>query len=69
LSANSISFATDTPSLVIVGAPKLFSKTALRPLGPNVTLTALAKMFTPETMRVRASVPNFTSFAAIFESY
>ena len=47
LSLSSISFATDTPSLVTVGAPKLFSSTTLRPLGPRVTLTALARMLTP----------------------
>ena len=46
-SLSSISFATETPSLVIVGAPKLRSSTTLRPLGPRVTLTALASTFTP----------------------
>src|SRR5882762_606133 len=65
LSFSSISFATDTPSLVMVGAPKLFSSTALRPLGPNVALTALARTFTPLNMRWRASSLNRTSLAAI----
>ena len=65
LSLSSISLATDTPSLVIVGAPKLFSSTALRPLGPSVTFTALARMFTPLTMRLRASSLKRTSFAAM----
>ena len=65
LSFSSISLATDTPSLVTVGAPKLRSSTTLRPLGPKVVLTALARMFTPSTMRVRASEPNTTSLAAI----
>ena len=51
LSLSSISFATETPSLVTVGAPKLRSSTTLRPLGPSVILTALARMFTPSTMR------------------
>ena len=51
LSFSSISLATDTPSLVMVGAPKLFSSTALRPLGPRVALTALARMLTPLNMR------------------
>ena len=51
LSLSSISLATDTPSLVTVGAPKQRSSTTLRPLGPSVTLTALARMFTPSTMR------------------
>jgi hypothetical protein len=64
-SASSISFATDTPSLVIVGAPKLFSSTTLRPFGPRVTLTALARVFTPLSMRARASSPKRTSLAAI----
>ena len=41
-SSSSISFAIDTPSFVIVGAPHFFSRTTLRPLGPNVILTALA---------------------------
>ena len=35
LSSSSISLATVTPSLVTVGAPKLFSSTTLRPLGPK----------------------------------
>ena len=38
LSASSISLATVTPSLVMRGAPKLFSMTTLRPFGPSVTL-------------------------------
>ncbi len=65
LSFSSISLATDTPSLVTVGAPKERSSTTLRPLGPRVTFTALARMFTPSTMRARASPPKTTSFAAI----
>ncbi len=67
LSSSSISLATDTPSLVTVGAPKALSSTTLRPLGPRVTLTALARIFTPFTMRARASSPNLTSFADIAE--
>ena len=66
LSSNSISFATDTPSLVIVGPPNDLSNTTLRPLGPNVTFTASASMFTPLSIFARASLPNNTSFAAIF---
>ena len=54
-SASSISLATVTPSLVERGAPKDFSMTTLRPLGPSVTLTALARMLTPRSMRSRAS--------------
>ena len=68
LSLSSISFATDTPSLVMVGAPKDFSSTTLRPLGPSVTFTASARMLTPRSMRVRAESPNNTSFAAMFVS-
>src|SRR5579863_3233151 len=68
LSLSSISFATDTPSFVTVGAPKLFSSTALRPLGPRVALTALARTFTPLNMRWRASSLKRTSFAAIVVS-
>src|SRR5512135_3499130 len=65
LSLSSISFATLTPSLVTVGAPKLFSSTALRPFGPRVTLTAFARMLTPRSIRARASSLKRTSFAAI----
>ena len=46
-SSNSISFATDTPSLVTVGAPKDLSNTTLRPRGPIVTSTASANALTP----------------------
>ena len=65
LSASSISLATVTPSLVERGAPKLFSITTLRPLGPSVTFTASARMSTPRSIRSRASAPNFTSLAAM----
>ena len=65
LSSSSISLATDTPSLVTVGAPKLFSSTTLRPFGPRVTFTALARMLTPADIRARESSLNRTSFAAI----
>ena len=47
LSSNSISLATVTPSLVTVGEPKLFSMMTLRPFGPSVTRTALARPSTP----------------------
>ena len=68
LSASSISLATVTPSLVMRGAPKLLSRTTLRPFGPSVTLTALARMSTPRSMRSRASALKRTSLAAIFYS-
>ena len=56
LFSSSISLATVTPSLVIVGAPKLFSSTTLRPFGPSVTLTAFASV----------SIPPRMSFLALF---
>ena len=55
LSASSISLATVTPSLVMRGAPNDLSRTTLRPFGPSVTLTALARMSTPRSIRSRAS--------------
>src|SRR6266853_2047541 len=42
-SSSSISFATVTPSLVIVGLPNFLSRLTLRPDGPSVALTAFAK--------------------------
>src|SRR6476620_11011995 len=66
LSSSSISLATVTPSLVMRGAPNDLSRTTLRPLGPSVTLTALARMSTPRNMRSRASAANFPSLAAMF---
>ena len=50
LSLSSISLATETPSLVTVGAPNALSKTTFLPLGPNVALTAFANKFTPATI-------------------
>ena len=55
LSASSISLATVTPSLLMRGAPKDLSRTTLRPFGPKVTLTALARISTPRSIRSRAS--------------
>src|SRR5690606_27817741 len=65
LSFSSISLATDTPSLVISGAPKLRSSTTLRPFGPRVALTASARTLTPTSIFLRAESPNLTSLAAI----
>src|SRR5215813_9840604 len=65
LSSSSISFATVTPSLVMRGAPNDLSRTTLRPFGPSVTFTALARMSTPRSILSRASTENLTSFAAI----
>ena len=55
LSESSISLATVTPSLVMRGAPNDLSSTTLRPFGPSVTLTALARISTPRSIRSRAS--------------
>src|SRR5690606_9109743 len=65
LSSSSISLATVTPSLVMRGAPKLLSSTTLRPFGPSVTFTALARVSTPRNILSRASTENLTSLAAI----
>ena len=46
-SFSSISLATVTPSLVMVGEPNFFSITTFRPLGPSVAFTASASVFTP----------------------
>src|SRR4030095_15890423 len=68
-SCNSISFATVTPSLVMVGAPNLLSITTLRPLGPSVTLTASANMLTPRRIACRDCSPCTICFAMIGISY
>src|SRR5438046_5480835 len=60
VSFSSISLATVTPSLVIVGAPNFFSMTTLRPLGPSVTLTASASLSTPASRLRRACSSNFS---------
>src|SRR5688572_17931051 len=65
LFSSSISLATVTPSLVTVGAPQDFSMTTLRPLGPRVTFTASASVFTPVRMRARADSSNRISLAAM----
>src|SRR3954467_2275580 len=53
-SSSSMSLATDTPSLVMVGAPHFFSRTTFRPLGPSVTRTASASWFMPDSSERRA---------------
>ena len=62
-SSSSTSRAMDTPSFVMVGAPNFFSSTTLRPLGPIVTLTASASLFTPASRARRASSSNLMSLA------
>src|SRR5713101_3248200 len=62
-SCSSISFATVTPSFVIVGDPNFLSRMTLRPLGPSVTFTALARLFTPRRMPWREESPYTICFA------
>ena len=47
LLANSMALATVTPSLVILGAPKLYSMTTFLPFGPRVVWTASASFSQP----------------------
>src|SRR3982751_5107213 len=63
--SSSISLATVTPSLVIVGAPHDFSITTLRPRGPRVTLTAFASVSTPIRTLLRAFSSKMMSLAAM----
>src|ERR1700741_3109137 len=58
-----ISRAIVPPSLVTTGEPVIFSRIALRPLGPSVDLTASASWSTPASSRARASAPNRSSLA------
>src|SRR5438105_7991554 len=68
-SSSSISLATVTPSLVTVGAPHDFSMTTLRPRGPSVTLTASARVLTPDRMYLRADSSKTISLAAMSVSF
>src|SRR5881394_3872236 len=49
-SSSSISFATVTPSLVIVGLPNFLSRITLRPLGPSGRNVILDKKFGSPTI-------------------
>src|SRR4051812_22424902 len=62
-SLRSISFATVTPSLVIVGDPNFLSRTTLRPFGPRVTFTASANWLTPRSTAWRDCSPYTICFA------
>src|SRR4026207_1205865 len=62
-SFSSISFATVTPSLVMVGDPNFLSRITFRPRGPSVTLTALAKLLTPRRIPCREASPYTIFFA------
>src|SRR3984893_12205688 len=63
-SGSSISLATLTPSLVMVGDPNFLSRMTLCPLGPRVTFTALARLLPPRRMPCREESP-YTMFFAI----
>src|SRR5437660_9661349 len=65
-SSSSISFATVTPSFVIVGLPNFLSRITLRPLGPSVALTAFASFSIPRSSACRALSSNCNCLAAIF---
>src|ERR1700730_786962 len=62
---SSISLATVTPSLVMMGAPNFFSITALRPFGPRVIFTASARAFTPRRIAWREFSPVTICFAIL----
>src|SRR6516162_2527741 len=64
-SSSSISLATLTPSFVTVGEPHFLSRTTLRPRGPSVTFTALARISTPFMISARACSLNRSILAAI----
>ena len=64
-SSSSISLATVTPSWVMVGAPHFLSRATLRPLGPRVTLTALARASTPVLRSRRASSEKTSCFSHV----
>src|SRR4249920_2572860 len=57
--------SSSSMSLVMRGAPNDLSSTTLRPLGPSVTRTALARISAPRSILSRASVENLTSLAAM----
>src|SRR6266702_2703554 len=61
----SISLATVTPSLVIVGDPNFLSMMTLRPLGPRVALTASANRLTPRRIACRDWSPYVICFAML----
>src|SRR5438067_8967664 len=65
LFSSSISLATVTPSLVMVGEPNDFSITTLRPLGPSVTFTASASVLTPLRIASRARTSKRISLAIL----
>ncbi len=62
-SLSSISFATVTPSLVMVGEPNFLSITTFLPFGPRVAFTASVSWFTPLNIFARASSEKIICFA------
>mmetsp|Transcript_31486 Transcript_31486/g.53867 ORF Transcript_31486/g.53867 Transcript_31486/m.53867 type:complete len:220 (-) Transcript_31486:72-731(-) len=60
-SSSSTSRAMVTPSLTTSGTPYARSSTTLRPLGPSVTLTALATASIPARRALRLASPKVTS--------
>ncbi|MCY1519762.1 hypothetical protein D9M68_545230 [compost metagenome] len=66
-SFKSISLATETPSLVMVGEPNFLSIITFRPFGPKVTFTAFARISTPLLRASLASTLYFTCFAIFFK--
>ena len=56
-SLSSISLAMETPSLITEGAPHFLSRATGRPVGPRVTLTALARASMPALRDRLASSP------------
>src|SRR5262245_48984590 len=65
LSLSSISLATVTPSLVMVGLPNFLSRTTLRPFGPRVALTAAAMILIPRSRAARPSSLNMICFGIL----
>ena len=63
--SSSISRAIVSPSLTMSGAPKLFSRTTLRPRGPMVTRTASASAFIPRSRAPRDSSEKLRSLAMV----
>ena len=60
------SFATETPSFVIVGEPYFLSIITMRPHGPSVVFTAFEICSTPESSFLRASSLNNNCFAIFY---
>ncbi len=64
-SSSSISFAMETPSFVIVGAPHFFYNTTFRPFGPRVTFTASTSWFMPLSRARRACSSKAINFGIL----